>query len=178
MKKISLLFSMMLATALTQAATLLELQEKASDLEAAELAQKISKAKDVSPTSISPVAGNSGVSTNTSTPVVKTSKADQDIRLVGIYGLGEKLYAEININGISVPLLPGDNAFGWLVKEINRYEVNMVRLDKKGKPTKKTYTARFQSLGNASDANPLPSVPPGMNGMSIPGIPSMMPAGR
>lgn len=150
------------------AATLAEMGAKQSDLEAAEMDAKIAKARNDGKAPSPQLGVSAGPAVVSQSAVSDSAKKDGDLALNGIFGMGDKLKADISINGASIVLSKGETALGWTVLDISNHEVVVGRSASKGK---KAHRQTLRMLGSQEAPKLTPSAwdapypPAGMQGM-------------
>jgi type IV pilus biogenesis protein PilP len=100
------------------------------------------------------------------------SAAEPDVNpvLKGVYGLGKRLYAIVDMGGTEVEFSTGDTYFGYRALSINPLETVLVKLDSKGASKGgKVYRLRLTGAGDMSAVRNLPPLP------SVPGMPVAAP---
>jgi type IV pilus biogenesis protein PilP len=88
--------------------------------------------------------------------------------LKGVYGVGKRLYAIVDMGGTEVEFGTGDTYFGYRALSINTLETVLTKLDSKGRNTGKLYRLRLTGAGDMSAVRNLPPLP------SVPGLPEAM----
>ncbi len=87
--------------------------------------------------------------------------------LKGVYGLGKRLYAIVDMDGTEVEFSTGDTYFGYRALSISPLETVLVKLDSKGRSSGgKVYRLRLTGAGDMSALRNLPPLP------SVPGLPT------
>jgi hypothetical protein len=162
--------AMMVLSSSLFATTLAEMGGKQAELEAAEMDAKIAKARNDGKPS-SPLGAVTGPVVVSQTAVLNSTKKDSDLALNGIFGLGDKLKADISINGASVILSKGEAAMGWTVLDISVHEVVVERSGAKGKKTNRQTLRMMGSHVPKLLPWDAPGSPAGMQGMPPMNVP-------
>jgi type IV pilus biogenesis protein PilP len=144
----------------TSSSTLNDIANMQLTLEKAEYEKKLGELRR-------PVGGQERASpavTTSSGSSISAAEPDVNPVLKGVYGLGGRLYAIVDMGGTEVEFSTGDTYFGYRALSISALETVLVKLDKKGKTSGgQVYRLRLTGAGDMSAVRgnlpPLPSVP-------------------
>jgi type IV pilus biogenesis protein PilP len=146
-----------LASTPISSSTLNDIANMQLTLEKAEYEKKLSELR----------SGTRGAAGIPSATVSSGSSSESDLSvnptLKGLYGVGKRLYAIVDMGGTEVEFSVGDTYFGYRALSINSLETVLVKLNSKGSSKGgKVYRLRLTGGGDMSAVRslpPLPSVP-------------------
>jgi hypothetical protein len=100
---------------------------------------------------------------------VVSEGADAVITLRGVYGIGKRLYAIVQIDGVEIEFTQGDTYFGYRAVSIDPNETALVKVDGRGRSSGgKVHRLRLVGGGDLSVARRLPNLPPVPSAPKIP----------
>ncbi len=163
---LGLLFSVSgVASTTTSSSTLNDIANMQLTLEKAEYEKKLGELRR----SAGGQERASPVVTTSSGSSISAAEPDVNPVLKGVYGLGKRLYAIVDMGGTEVEFSTGDTYFGYRALSINPLETVLVKLDSKGTSKGgKVYRLRLTGAGDMSAVRNLPPLP------SVPGLPAAL----
>ena len=161
---ISLFGLALLLSSSARATTLKEIAELQMQLERSEIQKKLGESRrdgGVSEPSGTPSGTTGGGAAGASAPPAYSSNPAPVLR--GVYGLGSRLFAIIDIGGSEVEFKSGDTLLGYRATRIDAHEATLAGLDSNGTVQRdRVYKLR---VTGASELSALQKLPP------LPGVP-------
>ena len=153
---ISLFGLALLLSSSARASTLNEIAELQMQLERAELQKKLGESRRDAGVS-EPSRATGGPAAVASAPASSPNPAPL---LRGVYGLGSRLFAIIDIGGSEVEFKNGDTLLGYRATRIDAYEAVLVGLDSNGAAQRdRVYKLRVTGAGELDALQKLPPLP-------------------
>jgi type IV pilus biogenesis protein PilP len=152
---ISLFGLALLFSSSTRASTLNEIAELQMQLERAELQKKLGESRRDA--GVSEPSGATGGPAGASAPASPPNPAPF---LRGVYGLGSRLFAIVDIGGSEVEFKNGDTLLGYRATRIDAHEAVLVGLDSNGAAQRdRVYKLRVTGAGELNALQKLPPLP-------------------
>jgi type IV pilus biogenesis protein PilP len=154
---ISLFGLALLLSSSTRASTLNEIAELQMQLERAEIQKKLGESRRDAGVSEPSGAGATGGPAGANAPASPPNPAPF---LRGVYGLGSRLFAIVDIGGSEVEFKNGDTLLGYRATRIDAHEAVLVGLDSNGAAQRdRVYKLRVTGAGELNALQKLPPLP-------------------